>query len=356
MIYYLKNGLNFTLNMTKPLIVNIISETEFSVKGHGVHTAYVEMRDGLQRRPEIELHINDQQVKADIVHIHTMGLFSWKFLNKPDGKKVVSGHLVPDSFIGSIIGAKYWRPLGTWWLKRFYGRADLVLACSGMVKDELINNMKLTNTDVLYNSIDTSKYRFSETNRAQARQDLQIGPEQFVIIGNGQVQPRKRFDILSQMAQKMPDVRFFWVGGIPFKNLGADHKAMEQLIQSVPDNMTVTGVIPLEEVKKYYAAADLFILPAEQENHPMCVIEASASGLPIILRDIPNYHDTFGQDVLLAKTDADFYDLAQQVIANPQLRDEYRAKSALIAKRFDVETAIDKLLNFYQKLLNNQEK
>ena len=74
------------------------------------------------------------------------------------------------------------------------------------------------------------------------------------------------------------------------------------------------------------------------------------------MRDIPNYHDTFGQDVLLAKTDADFYDLAQQVIANPQLREEYRAKSAMIAKRFDVETAINKLLNFYQKLLNNQEK
>lgn len=346
----------YSKNMTKPLIVNIISETEFSVKGHGVHTAYIEMRDGLQRRPDIELHINDKQVKADIIHIHTMGTFAWKFLNKPNGKKVVSGHLVPDSFIGSIVGAKYWRPLGAWWLKRFYGRADLVLACSGMVKDELINNMKLTNTDVLYNSIDTSKYRFSDAERAQARQELQIQPEQFVIIGNGQVQPRKRFDILVEMAKKMPDVRFFWVGGIPFKNLGADHKAMEQLIQSAPDNMTVTGVIPLEQVKKYYAVADLFILPAEQENHPMCVIEAAASGLPIILRDIPNYHDTFGQDVLLAKTDADFYELAQQVINDDQLRRDYQAKSALIAKRFDVETAIDKLMVFYQQLLNSDQE
>lgn len=337
--------------MKKPIIVNIISETEFSVKGHGVHTAYVEMRDALKRRTNIELHVNDRKVKADIIHIHTMGLFSWRFLNKPHGKKVVSGHLVPDSFIGSIVGAKYWRPLGAWWLKHFYGRADLVLACSGMVKDELLNNMKLDNTDILYNSIDTSKYHFAESDKLEARRALNIKKNQFVIIGNGQVQPRKRFDILVDMARKMPEICFFWVGGIPFKNLGADHKAMQELINSVPTNMTVTGVIPLESVKQYYAAANLFILPAEQENHPMCVIEAAANGLPIILRDIPNYHDTFGQDVLLAKTDADFYDLAKKVIKDKQLRQAYQAKADLIAKRFDVQTAIDKLVGFYQKLL-----
>lgn len=341
--------------MKQPITVNIISETEFSIKGHGVHTAYVEMRDALKRRSGIDLYVNDKNTKTDIIHIHTMGTKAWRFLTKPHGKKVVSGHLVPDSFIGSLAGAQYWRPFGYLWLKYFYGKADLVLACSGMVKDELVNNMKLRNTDVLYNSIDTSKYHFSADDRAKARQALDIKPNQFVIIGNGQVQPRKRFDILVEMANNMPDVRFFWVGGIPFKNLGADHKAMQKMIESVPSNMTVTGVIPLANVKQYYAAADLFILPAEQENHPMCVIEAAASGLPIILRDIPNYHDTFGQDVLLAKTDADFATLARQVIESSTLRQQYQAKSALIAKRFDVETAIDKLTEFYQQLLEGEE-
>lgn len=337
--------------MKEKISVNIISETEFSIKGHGVHTAYVEMRDALAKHPNIKLFINDKQVKADIVHIHTVGTKAWWFLTKTSGKKVVSAHLVPDSFIGSIIGAKYWRPIGAWWLKRFYERADLVLACSGMVKDELINNMRLSNTDVLYNSIDTSKYHFSKEDRLKARQTLKVNQDQFIIIGNGQVQPRKRFDILVDMAQKMPKVRFFWVGGIPFKYAGDDYLKMTKLIKNIPKNLTVTGVIPLSQVKKYYAAANLFILPAEQENHPMCVIEAAASGLPIILRDIPNYNDTFENDVMLAKTDADFLKLAQKAISDPKLCEEYRQKSTKIAKRFDTNIAIEKLIKFYRQLL-----
>ena len=337
--------------MKEKISVNIISETEFSVKGHGVHTAYVEMRDALAKHPNIELFINDKKAKTDIIHIHTMGPYALSFLYKKHGKKVVSGHLVSDSFVGSIIGAKYWKPIGNLYLKNFYKKADLVLACSGMVSSELCNNMGLSNVDTLYNSIDTSKYKFSDKDRHKARTKLNIPTDKFVVIGNGQVQPRKRFDVLVDMAKKLPEVEFFWIGGIPFKYAGDDYIKMSKMMKNVPKNFTVTGVIPLAQVKKYYAAADLFILPAEQENHPMCVIEAAASGLPIILRDIPNYKDTFGSDVMLAKTDADFLKLTQQAIKDPKLRDEYRQKSAQIAQRFDTKTAMKKLLKFYQSLL-----
>lgn len=337
--------------MNKPISVNLISESDFTVKGHGVHTAYVEMREAMKKCPDIELYVNDSHVDTDIVHIHTMGLYSHKFLRKKHGKKVVSGHLVPDSFVGSIIGAKYWKPLGAWWLKHFYKQADLVLACSGLVKTELTDNMKLNNVDVLYNSINTEQYHFTAKQRQAARQKLGIKPDEFVIIGNGQVQPRKRCDILIDMARQMPDVKFFWVGGIPFKGLGDKYHAMQQLIKSAPKNMTITGVIPLEEVKQYYAAANLFILPAEQENHPMCVIEAAASGLPIILRDIPNYKDTFKDDIMLAKTDTEFTELVKKALHSPKLLSECRQKSAQIAQRFDSQTAINHLLKFYRQLL-----
>lgn len=48
--------------------VNMISETEFTVKGHGVHTAYVEITEALQNNPKVEVEVNGQG-KYDIVHI-----------------------------------------------------------------------------------------------------------------------------------------------------------------------------------------------------------------------------------------------------------------------------------------------
>ena len=332
------------------LIVDMISESEFTVQGHGVHTAYKEIADALRKRKDIDIEVNSKR-PADIIHIQTMGLYSFRHLIRRGGKKVVSAHIVPDSFIGSIKGAKYWKPLGKMWLKFFYKKADLVLACSGMVADELINDMNVPKTKVLYNTIDMSRYRHSAVEKKLARKKLGLKDNDFVVMGNGQVQPRKRLDILIKAAKKMPDVKFFWVGGIPFKNLGADYHAMQNMIKSAPDNLTVTGVIPLEAVKDYYVAADLFVLPAMQENHPMCVLEAAGAGLPIILRDIPQYDDTFKGDAVMAKTDDEFLDLIDLLRKDKKAYSKACLGAEKIAKRFDSSAGAERLVEFYRSLI-----
>lgn len=334
----------------KKLIVDMISESEFTVQGHGVHTAYKEITDALRKRKDIDIKVNSKH-PADIIHIQTMGLYSFRHLIRRGGKKVVSAHIVPDSFIGSIKGAKYWKPLGKMWLKFFYKKADLVLACSGMVADELINDMNVPKTKVLYNTIDMSRYKHSAVEKKLARKKLGLKDDDFVVMGNGQVQPRKRLDILIKAAKKMPDVKFFWVGGIPFKNLGADYHAMQNMIKSAPDNLTVTGVIPLEAVKDYYVAADLFVLPAMQENHPMCVLEAAGAGLPIILRDIPQYDDTFKGDAVMAKTDDEFLDLIDLLRKDKKAYSKACLGAEKIAKRFDSSAGAERLVEFYRSLI-----
>lgn len=334
----------------KKLIVDMISESEFTVQGHGVHTAYKEIADALRKRKDIDIEVNSKR-PADIIHIQTMGLYSFRHLIRRGGKKVVSAHIVPDSFIGSIKGAKYWKPLGKMWLKFFYKKADLVLACSGMVADELVNDMNVPKTKVLYNTIDMSRYRHSAAEKKLARKNLGLKDNDFVVMGNGQVQPRKRLDILIKAAKKMPDVKFFWVGGIPFKNLGADYHAMQNMIKSAPDNLTVTGVIPLEAVKDYYMAADLFVLPAMQENHPMCVLEAAGAGLPIILRDIPQYDDTFKGDAVMAKTDDEFLDLIDLLRKDKKAYSKACLGAEKIAKRFDSSAGAERLVEFYRSLI-----
>lgn len=332
------------------LIVDMISESEFTVQGHGVHTAYKEIADALRKRKDIDIEVNSKR-PADIIHIQTMGLYSFRHLIRRGGKKVVSAHIVPDSFIGSIKGAKYWKPLGKMWLKFFYKKADLVLACSGMVADELINDMNVPKTKVLYNTIDMSRYKHSAVEKKLARKKLGLKDNDFVVMGNGQVQPRKRLDILIKAAKKMPDVKFFWVGGIPFKNLGADYHAMQNMIKSAPGNLTVTGVIPLEAVKDYYVAADLFVLPAMQENHPMCVLEAAGAGLPIILRDIPQYDDTFKGDAVMAKTDDEFLDLIDLLRKDKKAYSKACLGAEKIAKRFDSSAGAERLVEFYRSLI-----
>lgn len=334
----------------RPITVNMVSESEFSVQGHGVHTAYVEMTRALRERPEVLVGVNRTEA-ADVVHVQTMGPYAIRrLLSRKYRARFISAHLVPGSFVGSIVGAQFWARFSGAYLKFVYSRADRVLACSGLVARELAE-MGVRNVGTFYNSIDMSAYATTPEDRRAAREALGIDEGEFVVVGNGQVQPRKRTDLFADMARAHPEIRFIWVGGIPFKNLGAEHGRMEKLIQDAPENLTFTGVLPLEDVGQYYQAADVFVLPSEQENHPMSVLEAAGASLPIVLRDIPNYEDTFGTDVALAAEDADFERLVLEIRDDAAVRDRYVRGAAEVARRFDSSEAAARLVEMYSEEL-----
>lgn len=333
----------------------MVSESDISVQGHGVHTAYVEMAEALEKRDDVKLVRGEfgRSVPCDILHLHTFGLHAWRKLLQKDPKVVISAHVVPASLVGSIIGARYWMPLMRAYLRWYYNRADKVLAVSSMVARVLHDELGVPNEkiEVFYNTIDMKRYVFSAREKAAARGKCDIAEDEFVVLGIGQVQPRKRLDVFVAMARALPDVTFVWVGGIPFKQLGADYQKMQRLMESAPANLKITGVIPHERVADYLASADVFCLPAEQENHPMCVLEAAGANLPVILRDIPEYDDTFRRDAIRCTNDEQFAAAVEKLRRDKTFYKKQQQKTTLIAKRFDSAEAADRLVKLYRQLV-----
>lgn len=339
------------MTQSKKLRVNMISESTFTVKGHGVHTAFVEMTAALEARDDVDVKVNTFR-SSDIIHIQTVGLYSLMHLLFGRGKKVISVHVIPDSFVGSLVGVKYWYGLSVWYLRFFYGRADRLLAVSEVVKQTLQGQLKINKPiEVAYNTVDRHKYEHTQDDKVSARKALNIDINKKVVVGNGQVQPRKRYDVFIDAAKSMPDVLFIWIGGIPFKNLGADFKKMEELIESAPENVITTGVIDLEEVKKYFWAADVFFLPSNQENHPLAVVEAAASGLPILVRDIKEYDASFGQDIVRGN-DETFVQLLNRLLTDERFAKKAIEGSQNIIKRFDNVAGGERLMSAYKKTLS----
>lgn len=340
--------------MTDKIRVNMVSESDISVQGHGVHTAYDEMASALEKRDDVSLTRGrfDERLACDVIHFHTIGNRTWRKLFQRGPKKVVSAHIVPASLIGSIILAQYWSFAATWYMRWYYNRADKVLAVSGMVAKILHDELRVPkeNIEVFYNTIDMSRYAPSVAKRRAARSKLSLANDAFVVLGNGQVQPRKRLDVFVEMALALPDVTFIWVGGIPFKKLGAEYEHMSHLIDDAPKNLIITGVIPHDDVLDYYAAADVFCLPAEQENHPMCVLEAAGAGLPIILRDIPEYDDTFMNDAVRCG-DGEFTRAVTQLRTDKQQYAQQQKRTKAIARRFDSAEAAARLVKIYRQLV-----
>lgn len=340
--------------MARSIRVNMVSESDISVQGHGVHTAYDELASALEARPDVTVIRGDfgNQTDCDVVHLHTIGFRTMNKLFQKGPKKVITAHVVPASFIGSIILARYWAFIARWYMRWYYNKADKVLAVSATVAETLQSELHVPKAKIAmaYNTVNMDSYAPAPTSRRYARKKLGLATSAFVVLGNGQVQPRKRLDIFITMAKALPEVQFIWVGGIPFRQLGADYKSMQRLIATVPPNLTITGIIPHGDVLAYLHAADVFCLPAEQENHPMCVLEAAGAQLPIVLRDLPEYNDTFGHDGLRCN-DQTFLAAIEQLQSDPKFYKEWQAKATAIAKRFDSSAAAESTVNLYRSLL-----
>lgn len=331
----------------------MVSESEHTAKAHGVHTAYVEMAAALEKREDIQLIRGELKklVDCDIVHIHTVGPLVWSKLFQRGPKKVVSAHVVPDSFIGSFALAKYWSFAARWYLRWFYNRADLLLAVSEETKRNLVAIGVTSPIEVVTNSIDTAKYKNPSVPCLVVRKNLGIPENAFVVIGAGQVQPRKRVDSFINAARQLPNVYFVWMGGVIFGTIASESSAMKRLMDSAPENVIFPGVVPLEEMRSYYHAADLFWLPSEQETFGLVVVEAAASGLPVMVRDIPDYDATFAGDVLRVSDESSVKTITD-LRDNPAHYKSWQQKSEKLAERYDSKQAAERLVNLYRQLVN----
>ena len=343
------------MSATAPLVVNMASESDISVQGHGVHSAYLEMARALERRDDVGVvrGVYGRRVDCDVYHLHTLGWAVWPKLLDPRRPTVVSAHVVPDSLVGSLRWARAWRPLARWYMRWFYGRADRVLAVSAAVARTLQTELDVPpeRIETVPNTIDTRVLRTDDAGRALARRRLGTAPGTFLVVGVGQVQPRKRVDVFVRLAREHPDVHFVWLGGIPFGRLGAEHGAMRRMMQDAPPNLRFTGAVPRTDVTSYLHAADAFCLPAEQENHPLCVLEAAAAGLPVVVRDLREYDDTFGADVLRCGED-DFAAAITSLRTDPERYAEGRRGAARIAARFDSTAAAERLVDLYREVVD----
>jgi 1,2-diacylglycerol-3-alpha-glucose alpha-1,2-galactosyltransferase len=118
-----------------------------------------------------------------------------------------------------------------------------------------------------------------------------------------------------------------------------------------PDNLTFTGLLRREQVVDYYRAADLFFLPSMQETFGIVVVEAAAAGLPVLLRDINQYHETFGRGYERG-SDATFIAQIERFAHDHKYYAEWQSAAGEIARRYDSRAGAQRLLGIYQEILD----
>jgi 1,2-diacylglycerol-3-alpha-glucose alpha-1,2-galactosyltransferase len=334
------------------MIIHVVSETQFIMKATGVHTAFMEHIELLKEKNDIEVVVNDEGT-GDIFHGHTYGLYYlWKG-RKYKGRRVFTAHVIPDSIKGSL-------PL--WWLfmpfirvglKIVYSYADICIAVSPMVEKAIIATGANTKIVKINNPVHIDRWKRTEENRKKGRQMLKLSENEFVVLGVGQLTARKGIEDFLDIAEAIPEVKFVWAGGRPFKGFTEGIKRINKRLDSAGKNVINTGQINLEDMPKIYAAADLMLFPSYQENCPLAPIEAAACGMPVIYRDIEEYKSLYENPYISAGGIEEFITLTKRMIEDNQFYNEGLKISEQLLSQFDKDIIRKKLISIYQSLLCN---
>lgn len=89
--------------------------------------------------------------------------------------------------------------------------------------------------------------------------------------------------------EKFPDVKFYLLGKIEYEMQDA---VSEDIIRKYIDEGIVELFPETSDVRKYYAMSSVYVLPSYREGTPRTVLEAMASGRPIITTDTNGCRET----------------------------------------------------------------
>ncbi len=330
--------------------IHVISETAFFIQGQGVHTGFLDCVNLLRQDTDVEVVVNGAGW-GDLMHAHTYGpYYFWKG-RRYRGRRVFTAHVIPDSIKGSLPLWPIFMPFARWYLRRVYSYADVCIAISPAVKRAIQGLKADTRIVQIYNPVDTERFFPSPELRAATRKRLALPKDAFVVLGVGQLEPRKGVEDFLAISKACPDMHFVWAGGRPFGMMTAGVASLNKQIPSAQGRVRFLGLLPLEDMPAIYNAADLLLFPSYQENCPLAPLEAAASGLPVIYRDIPEYADLYKSPYLKAKDRGEFIALTKQMAEDGS----FHAQGCLISSRlfaqFDKETIRGQLLGLYQEIL-----
>lgn len=157
-----------------------------------------------------------------------------------------------------------------------------IIAVSEEVKTSILQTLPGIPADkvtTISNSVDVNRYGV-RAGRAALRRELGLGEQEKVaaVVATFKEQKGHRFllDALPEVVKKFPDFRVLFIGDGELRDvLHAQTMALR-----LDKNVRFLG--SRGDVPALLAASDLFILPSLWEGLPMALIEAMASGLPVI--------------------------------------------------------------------------
>jgi len=292
---------------------------------------------------------------ADIIHLHfpyPLGEMA-RLFSGSTAKTIITYH-------SDIVRQKTLRTVYQPFLWRVLRQADRLIATSGRYIDTspYLSQFKSKCRII---PLGTNVELFTRVNPQRVKelraQLLAAQPDQLLLLSVGRLRYYKGLDDLIRALPSIPNAHYVIVGTGPME------AEWQQLARSVgvADRITFAGEVADADLPLYYAACDLFVLPANAraEAFGTVIVEALAAGKPVISTEVGTGTSWVNVDgetgrVVPPHDPAVLANAINEVLMNTKLRLRLGHAARVRAEtEFTVERMIDRVYAEYEDLLKH---
>lgn len=206
------------------------------------------------------------------------------------------------------------------------------------------------------------------------KKELQLPSDKIILLSSGELIKRKNHETIIRCIAKLkehPDFSSSACSKIHYVICG--HGKLDTYLKSLVNELKISDMVTFlgyrEDIFEIYQIADIFMFPSYQEGLPMALLEAMASGLPVICSDIRGNQDLMGKPIsqtdqlkihpggisIKSVSDIDAYCMAiHQLLENPKNLEILGKTNAEKCQAFSSEKVITSMQSIYQRMCNVQ--
>jgi phosphatidylinositol alpha-mannosyltransferase len=226
--------------------------------------------------------------------------------------------------------------------KQFVDRLDGVTVVSPSVLRALSRYFEM-DARIVPNGVDTQMFN------PRVPRMVRFGPEKRTLLFLGRFDPRNGLPFMlrafAEVRKRLRDVRLVVVGSGPLEGV-----YQRMVPDDLRDDVHFEGPALINR-PSYYASADLFCSPISNASFGITLLEAMATGTPIVATDNVGYRDLLGPEGLLVSYDVKgFADAIVQLLSDDRLRVAMREAGLRKAEEYSWPSVVTRLLDYFQEI------
>lgn len=312
--------------------------------------------------PQREIKKIFQEFQPDVVHLQmclTIGNITQRYALKYGIPIVATNHAIPDNLLDNL---RYLAPMSrpisyviTEYGVRFHAKVDYVTLPTRSAIEMFGEERITVPVQAVSNGIDLSKFTPSKPTDAIYKK-FKIPKDKRILTYLGRTDAEKHIHILLD-AYKLARESLKSPSHLLIVGAGTDLERLKNIVyeNDLHDHVTFTGRVTDEEIIELHKVGDVFAMPSPAELQCIAMLEAMASGKPVIAVDAGPLKELCqpNRNGLLSEKDnpADMAKNIVKLLDDSVLRKAYAKESLAIAKTHDLQHTIDKFEEIYEEVM-----